>query len=294
MSDIRDNKLTILVTGIVRNVASTIEHDVIVIEKALRDFHSIKWFLVESDSEDDTLNQLTSLSQKYDNFRFTTLGIIQNPAESRTVGMAKARNRYLQELKENADYHNVDILAVSDFNRVNSKLTRDAVNSCFDIEIWDACFANQLGRYYDIWALRHPIWSPNDCWQQLSFYRKYYKFPEFALAASVKSRMIRIPKRSEWIEVDSAFGGFALYRPDAIGKAVYEGLTADGKAICEHVPFHAEMRRNHKKLFINPDLINAKSTDHSFRINIISSMFRIAKYPLKLVSFRMAKSRSQQ
>ena len=293
MSDMRDNELTILVTGIVRNVASTIEHDVVVIERALKDFHSIKWFLVESDSEDDTLNQLTFLSTKYENFRFTSLGIIQNPAGSRTVGMAKARNRYLEELKENADYQTVDVLAVSDFNGVNSKLTQAAVASCFDVKIWDACFANQSGRYYDIWALRHPMWSPNDCWQQHSFYRKYYKIPEFALAVSVKSRMIRIPKRSEWIEVDSAFGGFAFYRPDAIGKAVYEGLTADGKAICEHVPFHAEMRRNQKKLFINPDLINARSTDHSFRINIISTMFRIAKYPLKLVSSWMAKSRSQ-
>jgi hypothetical protein len=294
VSDMRDNKLTILVTGIVRNVASTIEHDVVVIERALRDFHSIKWFLVESDSEDDTVNQLKFLSTKYKNFRFSSLGKIQNPAESRTVGMARARNRYLEELKENADYKTVDILAVSDFNGVNSKLTRAAVATCFDVEIWDACFANQSGRYYDIWALRHPIWSPNDCWQQLSFYRKYYKIPEFALAASVKSRMIRIPKRSEWIEVDSAFGGFALYRPDAIGKAAYEGLTADGKAICEHVPFHAEMRRNQKKLFINPDLINARSTDHSFRINFSSTMFRVAKYPLKLASSWTAKARSQK
>jgi hypothetical protein len=283
-----------MVTGIVRNIASTIEHDVFVIERALRDFHSIKWFLVESDSEDDSVSQLEYLSTKYENFRFTSLGIIQNPAESRTVGMAKARNRYLQELKENANYQTVDVLAVSDFNGVNSKLTQAAVASCFDVKTWDACFANQLGRYYDIWALRHPIWSPNDCWQQHSFYRKYYKIPEFALAASVKSRMIRIPKRSEWIEVDSAFGGFAFYQPDAIGNAAYKGLTEDGNAICEHVPFHAEMRRNQKKLFINPDLINARSTDHSFRINMSSSMFRIAKYPLKLVSFRMAKFRPQK
>lgn len=294
MSNIRDNKLTILVTGIVRNVASTIEHDIVVIEKALEDFHSIQWFLVESDSEDDSVSQLEYLSTKYENFRFTSLGIIQNPAESRTVGMAKARNRYLQELKENANYQTVDVLAVSDFNGVNSKLTQAAVASCFDVKTWDACFANQVGRYYDIWALRHPIWSPNDCWQQHSFYRKYYKIPEFALAASVKSRMIRIPKRSEWIEVDSAFGGFAFYQPDAIGNAAYKGLTEDGNAICEHVPFHAEMRRNQKKLFINPDLINARSTDHSFRINMSSSMFRIAKYPLKLVSFRMAKFRPQK
>lgn len=294
MSVMRDNGLTILVTGIVRNVASTIERDVIVIESALRDFRSIKWFLVESNSEDTTLDQLTSLSSKNDKFRFTTLGTIQSLGESRTVGMAKARNRYLRELKEYADYHNIDVLAISDFNGLNSKLTRDAVASCFDVENWDACFANQSGRYYDIWALRHPIWSPNDCWQQFSFYRRYYKFPEFALAASVRTRMIRIPSSSEWIEVDSAFGGFALYRPDAIGNAVYEGLTADGNAICEHVPFHAEMRKNQKKLFINPNLINARSTDHAFRMNLSSTVFRLAKYPLKLVKVWMAKSRSQK
>lgn len=294
MSAIRDNGLTILVTGIVRNVASTIERDVISIENALGDFRSVMWFLVESDSEDTTLEQLKSLSSANDKFRFTTLGQIQNLGEPRTVGMAKARNRYLQELKENTEYQTVDILAISDFNGLNSKLAREAITSCFDVQDWDACFANQSGRYYDIWALRHPIWSPNDCWQQLDFYRKYYKFPELALAASVRSRMIRIPRRSEWIEVDSAFGGFALYRPEAIGNAMYEGLTADGKAICEHVPFHANMRKNQKKLYINPNLINTRSTDHSDRMNLSSTIFRIGKYPLKLVKAWKAKSRSQR
>ena len=294
MSAIRDNGMTILVTGIVRNVASTIERDVNSIENALRDFRSVKWFLVESDSEDTTLEQLNSLSSKNDKFRFTSLGKIQSPGEPRTIGMARARNRYLQELRDNTDYQAVDILAISDFNGLNSKLTSDAVASSFDVQDWDACFANQSGRYYDIWALRHPIWSPNDCWQQLDFYRRYYKFPELALAASVRSRMIRIPERSEWIEVDSAFGGFALYRPEAIGNASYKGLTADGNAVCEHVPFHTEMRKNKKKLFINPGLINARSTDHTHRMNLSSTIFRIAKYPLKMVKAWKFKSRSQR
>jgi len=52
----RDNGMSILVTGIVRNVSSTIERDIYNIERALSDFHSIKWFLVESDSEDDTVD----------------------------------------------------------------------------------------------------------------------------------------------------------------------------------------------------------------------------------------------
>jgi hypothetical protein len=294
VSAMRDNGLTILVTGIVRNVASTIERDVFVIQRALSNFHTVKWFLVESDSEDKTVDQLSKISLTNKNFRFTSLGSIQNLALPRTVGMAKARNRYLQELREHPEYQSVDILAVSDFNGLNRKLTQDSVASCFDVGSWDACFANQSGRYYDIWALRHPIWSPNDCWQQHAFYRKYYKIPEFALSASLKSRMIRIPRKSDWIEVDSAFGGFALYRSDAIGNAIYEGLTAEGIAICEHVPFHSEMRKNQKKLFINPAMINAKSTDHIFRMNVFSTVIRLAKYPMKITKVLLAKSQSQK
>ncbi len=294
MSATRDNGLTILVTGIVRNVASTIERDVIIIEKALINFHSIKWFLVESDSTDKTIDKLTSLSSRNENFKFTTLGQIQKAEDPRTVAMARARNRYLAEIRENTEYGDVDLIAISDFNGLNNKLTEAAVSSCFRVEDWDACFANQSGRYYDIWALRHPLWSPNDCWQQLSFYRQYYKFPEFALAASVKSRMIRIPKKSAWIEVDSAFGGFALYRPGAIGNALYEGLTTDGNAVCEHVPFHTQMRANQKKLFINPQLINTRSTDHTIRMNLGSTIIRITKYPFKIVRLWNPKSRSQR
>jgi hypothetical protein len=294
VSATRDNGLTILVAGIVRNVASTIERDVTVIEKALREFRSVKWFLVESDSADKTVDHLTSLSSRKENFRFTTLGQIQKVGVPRTVAMAQARNRYLQEIRGNFDYQDIDLLAISDFNGLNNKLTDDAVSSCFQMENWDACFANQSGRYYDIWALRHPLWSPNDCWQQLSFYRRYNKFPEFALAASIRSRMIRIPRKSAWIEVDSAFGGFALYRPEAIGNAEYRGLAEDGNTVCEHVPFHAQMRANQKKLFINPQLINTKSTDHSIRMNLSSTLFRLAKYPFKILSVWVSKLRSQK
>lgn len=294
MSAIRKNDMSVLVTGIVRNVALTIERDMTVIEQALQDFRSIKWFLVESDSSDFTIEKLKDISSINENFSFVTLGKIQKAGQSRTVAMAKARNRYLEEIRENPDYLSIDILAISDFNGLNKKLTRDAVASCFEVNNWDACFANQSGRYYDIWALRHPLWSPNDCWQQLSFYRKYYRFPEFALAASVRSRMIRIPQDSEWIEVDSAFGGFAFYRMDALGKAEYEGQTLEGNAICEHVPFHAQMRKNQKRLYINPKLINARSTDHSIRMNLSSTMFRIAKYPFKVIGLWVVKSRSRK
>ena len=37
--------------------------------------------------------------------------------------------------------------------------------SCWQYQNWDVFTANTSDIYYDIWALRHNNWSPNDCWQ---------------------------------------------------------------------------------------------------------------------------------
>ncbi len=72
-------------------------------------------------------------------------------------------------------------------------------------------------------------------------------------------------RRAEWIEVDSAFGGLAIYRREALLGGRYSGVH-EGCAICEHVPLHAELRARGYRIFINPALINAHRTDHSARV----------------------------
>ena len=144
--------------------------------------------------------------------------------------------------------------------------------------------ANQSGRYYDVWALRHPLWSPNDCWEELEFRRRYIKFPELALAYSIRSRMIKIPKNSKWIEVDSAFGGLAIYKSELFSlDGKYSGLTSEGRKTCEHVEFHKSLTESGKRIFINPRLINARITDHSRRMSLTFSTLRILNYPIKLL-----------
>jgi hypothetical protein len=70
--------------------------------------------------------------------------------------------------------------------------------------------------------------------------------------------MITIPEDSDWIEVDSAFGGFAIYRRSSLADtAAYEGVE------CEHVTFHDHIRRNGGRIFINPKLINGVESGHS-------------------------------
>lgn len=273
---------SIAVVGIVKNVGKSIEKDLVRIGSALSRFENVKWFLVESNSTDNTVPTLNKLSQTNPNFQFVSV-INSHDHPSRIPGMSDARNRYLDELRLNESFEDCDFVAVTDFNSLNDLLDQVAIDSCFNREDWDICCANQDGPYYDIWALRHPLWSPNDCWQEHKFLRKYIKYPEKALYAAVQSRMIRIPRDSEWIEVDSAFGGFAIYKREIMLKSNYSAFDAQGNIICEHVPFHTGLRNLGARILINPALINTRFTDHNRDSTFKYKLFRQLKYPLKLI-----------
>jgi hypothetical protein len=78
--------------------------------------------------------------------------------------------------------------------------------------------------------------------------------------------MISIAENSDWIEVDSAFGGLAVYRRDALDDAEYVGLDELGNELCEHVTFHSILKSKDRRIFINPKLINANSTEHTLHL----------------------------
>jgi hypothetical protein len=98
---------------------------------------------------------------------------------------------------------------------------------------------------------------------------------------AVLSKMIQIPPNSNWIRVDSAFGGFAIYRREALQVGKYIGVDCEGRPICEHVPLHNELTKEGFKIFINPRLINTKRTDHSQHPRMHRKIFRLLKYPVK-------------
>ena len=135
------------------------------IDKSFSGFKK-SWFIVESDSNDETLEKLSSI-KGVENFNFKSLGKLEDKFPKRTERIAYCRNYYLQELENNEKFKNVDFLATVDLDGVNNLLTNDAVKSCWQMNNeWDVCSANQSGPYYDIWALRHKKWSPNDCWKE--------------------------------------------------------------------------------------------------------------------------------
>ena len=272
----------LLVVGLVRNCGASVRNSINVIKKTLRHFRKVHWLVIESDSTDDTMDVLRSLEVDVSDFRFISLGMLKDQFPLRTARIAYCRNRYLEELANNPSYSAVDYLIVADLDGVNEKLTEEAFLSCWNREGWAGCMANQNGPYYDIYALRHNLWCPNDSLLQADFLAQYLE-KDRASAIAVQSKMIRIPKNSAWIEVESAFGGMAIYRRTAIGDAKYQGLDEQGKETCEHISFHRAIRDNGFRLYINPKLINSDYTEHSLRFSMRAQLKRKSIAMLKKI-----------
>jgi len=262
------NAAALVVVGCVRNGAKTVRHAVDTLARATAGFANVQFFVVESDSTDATLAELERLRQQSDRFAFVSLGALDERIPARTERIAHCRNRYVEELRANARYASADYVMVADLDGVNDDLRPEALATCWNPAAapWDVVTANQLDAYYDIWALRHPDWCPVDCHHQYARLRPIFGHPR-ALAIAIHSRMARLSPDAAWIEVDSAFGGLAIYRREALLAGSYSGLQA-GQSVCEHVPLHAQLRARGLRIFINPALINAHRTDHSARIRL--------------------------
>ncbi len=254
---------TVLIAGVARNCAATLPATVQRLQAALPAFQTVRWLVVESDSSDNTVAVLQQLATTVPGFEYRSLGALASRMPQRTERLAHCRNQYLDHLHQlNAAGAQpaVAYLVVADLDGVNDALTPQALLSCWARPDWAACCANQTGLYYDIWALRHPQWCPGDCWEESRFLERYSGNSGSARQAAVYSRMVNLPAQGDWLPVQSAFGGLAVYRTAALHNARYVGLTAAGRPVCEHVAFHAGILANGGSVFINPQLINADST----------------------------------
>jgi hypothetical protein len=254
----------ILIVGICRDVGAEISNEIIRLKKSFSDFEKVHFYIIESDSKDNTVEILTELSKEISNFDFISLGDVQPQIPDRWSRIAYLRNLCVAEFLSSDKYLNCDFLAVSDLDGVNRELSISSVRSVFQRNDWAACFANQSGHYYDIFALRHPTWSPNDCWKHEKFLRLNGVNPIRARELAVYKRQIKIQPKSKWIEVDSAFGGLGIYQRAFLVNAKYESREENGELVCEHVSFNKAVKENGGKLFVVPGLINFKLNGHNY------------------------------
>ncbi|MAN60174.1 MAG: hypothetical protein CMC08_10100 [Flavobacteriaceae bacterium] len=258
MNDYLDRN--ILVVGTVRNCAHAIEKEYRQIAGALHRYKNVRYLIIESDSTDKTIAKLEQLKGMNPHFDYISLGELRTQIPKRTERIAFCRNRYLEEIENNKLYQDIQYVIVTDLDGTNTLLQEAHIESCWKRDDWDVCAANQKGPYYDIWAFRHPVHSPDDC---LQYYQRLLttekKSPLEARRLAIFSRMITIPQSDTWLEVDSAFGGMAIYKKESLVKARYLGIDEKGNEVCEHVALHKQIKDMGGKIYINPNLINCRA-----------------------------------
>jgi hypothetical protein len=277
------SEIKVLIAGTIRDGSSCLEKSIKSLDKAFNSSSSIKWLIIESDSSDNTVETLEAISTKVKDFNFMSLGNLAKDHPKRADRIAVARNEYLKRFQDDPQFSDCTHLVVADLDGVNDKLSSVGINSSWSYGLQNVYTANQSGPYYDIWALRHEYWSPNDCWKELDFYKRHYKWPERALSKAVFSRMIRIDQSAPMIKVDSAFGGLAIYPRDSVVGLNYIGIDSAGEEICEHVLFSKAIRGKGFEIYINPMMINTDYTDFSVELKLWNKLKRIFRYPLKQV-----------
>jgi hypothetical protein len=273
-------KLNFLVVGTVRNCEKYLKKDISNIKKTIGKVKKLNWFLVESDSDDKTINILKSIKNKLKNFRYISLGNLSSSMKLRTQRIAFARNQYVKEIRTNKVYQKIDYVIVADFDGINSHINETSFNSCWTRTDWEMCSANQIGPYYDMWALRAKNWLSYDYKAKERRLKK--KYPKKRHLHNILYPFVKIiPPKSNWIKVISAFGGFAIYKKKCFLLSSYNGLYKDGNEVCEHVPFHLKLVKKKCRLFINPGLTNAHFSEHTQPASFWKIIRRFLKKKIK-------------
>ncbi len=262
-----------ILVGTVNNVSKKLEKDLLVVLQAFSFFGEVKIFLVESDSSDATREILDGLSNRYRNFHYISLGQLRDKIPDRIERIRHCRNRYVDYIRSFDEISLPNYVVVADLDGMNGKLTESAVQSCFSRTDWDGVFANQRGGYYDILALRHELWQPNDYNEELEWFRslviparqglpRFYEHIRMRLEydrarkQAIYRKMIRLNASQPWIDVDSGFGGIAIYKSSVFLRYDYSLVDKSKSGENEHVTLHSKMRSDGLRLWINPGFIN--------------------------------------
>lgn len=244
----------ILIVGIIRNGAQTVRSEIEALRTSFSHFKSVTFYIVESDSEDNTVEVLTSLKKQISDFDYTTLGNVRYRIHERISRISFCRNNYVEYVHANKD--KFDYVVVADLDGVNTLLNSEKVLSCWSRSDWDVCTANQVGPYYDIYALRADNWCESDCWNEARALYSSGMNPMRAWIIAIRQKQIQIPENSDWIEVKSAFGGLAIYSIYAFLLGQYDTKTVSESGVSEHVPFNLAVTSARMKILINPELTN--------------------------------------
>ena len=271
----------VVIAGCMRDCAEHIPAVLQNVERIAALYEQAAFVFVENDSKDDTKAVMKEWCSQRPRAQFLSFDGLGQSRPIRTVRLETARNKFLATTK--SDYADYDHLVVLDCDNINTKpMDFTAFSHAIDfLESRTDCagvFANQDGPYYDMWTLRHPQRCPRDIWEEVfDCASSLGVSDQEAFDRTFARRIFSLPADAEPLEVDSAFGGFGIYKIRSILKnsraylghkrkvvMTPQGPVEAGWQTCEHVAFNAGFREQGEKLFVFPSLINTSTHGMSF------------------------------
>lgn len=246
--DFKFNK-SVAICGTIRNGEANFQTVCANVKKIAGWFKTAIIVVVESDSDDNTLK----LWSEESSVNLISHGKLRDRLPSRTQRLAFCRNTYLDlvlsrkkdiDLMINIDLDDILTEDLDDFLFENCMLETEYPN-------WDAVFANQSYRYYDIWALRDEN-IDFDCIEAIHALKSRMPKPE-----AVGKFQRHIPRNSGLLPVKSAFGGLGVYKVSSLDQnSRYVGrVNNSNREICEHVPLNLYLTGKGCKLFIDSSMV---------------------------------------
>jgi len=254
-----------IVCGCTKNSAAYIETHLSLLYSMSPLFEKFKMMIYENDSTDHTKEILENFKKTHILFDYVSENISgtingtsctnEKIIPCRTQVLAHGRNTLLNYISE------YEYMIMVDLDDVISTFKPSQLKYLFQETGWDALFANCIGKYYDIWALRIKEKTP-ECPFQLIDY-DCWEMAQYTSNKIVSQHQIQIPITNPLIPVHSAFGGFGIYKVSTIKKAKSKYIGVKGnRMICEHVEFHNALKKHGARLFICPKFLVNKQDEH--------------------------------
>ena len=230
---------------------------------------SPSWFLIESNSTDTTVRELKKLSGIIPNFFFQSLS--GGDSKDRIYELSKARERivdYVKALDRPPAYVlMVDLDQEYDWQNLELRICLDK---------FDAVFCHQ-NPYYDILALEIRGESPGSRKVPASLLQDLgFKLWQFLVATPLAQ--IRYGAINKPIEVESAFGGMALYRTEVFVSGTYHSREVSGGSLidnCEHINFHKSLPESYGSRWVDPCFYVPVKNEHVRVANFLIGLKRL-------------------
>ncbi len=268
MTSRQDHTVSVLICGVVRNGGPSLARSLERVADLLDQLPGANAVVATNDNDDTTPQTLSEWQSTGPRRSVLVLDGLIQAYPDRIQRLAAARNAALSAGRASSK-KKIDFLLMLDLDGPNDDLS---VSSVVDLihgwsDTWAGIFPVQRQGYYDIFALRHAVWCPRDYVSQWLSASEGRLSPLLTkrrdwLRAAVENRQFRIRPDGPLLEVESAFGGLAIYRGDAVEANWYADRDRLGRRCCEHVSFNERITAAGGRLFVHPGLVNDAPAEH--------------------------------